>query len=192
VGNPYSTFGTNTWVYGNTKNEMDATNALLIKKGELFPYCPQTATYDCPADAIVDNGLPRVRSYSMNCWIGTGEIEPAEIQTKFRIFLKDSDLAAGKPASIWALIDEHTATLDDGWFEVTMNDSQPFINLPATRHKNAYGLNFADGHAEIYHLRTTLTQTPETQAEAFTESNYQPISATNTDWIKVKAVTTSP
>ena len=110
----------------------------------------------------------------------------------FRIYLKDSDIAAGMPASIWVLIDEHTETLDDGWFEVTMNDSQPFLNLPATRHQNAYGLNFADGHAEIYHLRSAVIQIAETQAQAFTEPYYQQIPATNTDWIKLKGVTTSP
>jgi prepilin-type N-terminal cleavage/methylation domain-containing protein len=185
-------FGTNAWVYGDMKNESDATNAHPIAVAELFPYTPQPAAYHCPADSINGNGLPRARSYSMNSWIGSAEMEAEEEETPFRVFLKDSDLAAGMPSAIWVLIDEHTATLDDGWFLVTMNDSQPFINLPATRHENAYGLNFADGHAEIYHLRTTVTQTAETQAEAFAQAPAPEISASNTDWIKLKLVTTSP
>jgi len=183
---------TNSWVYGNMKNITDATNALPIKSGELFPYAPQSATYHCPADTIVDNGSSRVRSYSMNSWIGSTEMETKEAQTPFRVFLKDSDLAAGMPSAIWGIMDEHTLTLDDGWFMVTMDNTQPFANLPATRHQNAYGLNFADGHAEIYRLRTAVTQIAETQAEAFVDAAQLPTSATNIDWIKLKGVTTSP
>jgi prepilin-type processing-associated H-X9-DG protein len=140
----------------------------------------------------VGEGLPRVRSYSMNSWIGSTEMDALEEQNPFRVFLKDSDLAAGMPSAIWVHIDEHPASLDDGWFEVTMNDSMPFIKLPATRHQNAYVLNFADGHVEIYHLRTPVTQIPEVQASAFTEFNPLEIPASNTDWIKLKQVTTSP
>jgi prepilin-type processing-associated H-X9-DG protein len=186
-------FGTNSWVYGNMKNQSDATNALLLQGGEQFPYTPQPAAFRCPADFVLGNGLPRVRSYAMNSWIGSAEMEAQEEETPFRVFLKESDLAAGRPSAIWVLIDEHTATLDDGWFGVTMNDRQPFAEMPATRHQNGYGLNFADGHAEIYHLRTSVTQIAETQAAAVAEPYAPPgITATNTDWLKLKQVTTSP
>lgn len=184
--------GTNAWVYGNMKHLSDATNALLIKIAELYPYTPQTGAYHCPADAIVANGLPRDRSYAMNCWIGSREMEYLEEQSPFRIFLKDSDLAAGMPSAIWVHMDEHSDSLNDGWFQVTMNDAAPFISLPATRHQNAYNLDFADGHAETYHLRTTVGQMPELQATAFNDFTPLQISASNTDWVKLKRVTTSP
>jgi prepilin-type N-terminal cleavage/methylation domain-containing protein/prepilin-type processing-associated H-X9-DG protein len=185
-------FGTNAWVYGDMKNQRDATNALLIKTGELFPYAPQPKAYHCPADSIVDGGWPRVRSYALNSWIGSAEMEAEENETPFRVFLKERDLAAAMPSAVWVLIDEHAATLDDGWFLVTMNDSKPFANLAATRHQNGYGLNFADGHAEIYHLRSPLTQIAETQADAFAQPDSGGFSATNSDWIRLKRVTTSP
>ena len=183
---------TNAWVYGDMKAPNEATNALLVKIGELYPYTPQTGACRCPSDTILADGWPRVRSYSMNSWIGSTEMEAAQEVNPFRIFLKDSDLAAGMPASIWVHVDEHTASLNDGWFEVTMNDSTPFIKLPATRHENAYNLSFADGHVEVYHLRTAATQIPEVQAAAFTPFDPLQIPATNTDWIKLKQVTTSP
>jgi prepilin-type N-terminal cleavage/methylation domain-containing protein/prepilin-type processing-associated H-X9-DG protein len=185
-------FGTNSWVYGDMRNKSDATNPLLIKIGELFSYVPQPATYHCPADLSVSGGWPRVRSYSMNSWIGSAEMETEEEQTPFRVYLKEGDLAAGRPSAIWVLIDENVATLDDGWFLVTMNDTQVFASLPATRHQNAYDLTFADGHAETYHLRTALTQVAETQAAAFGGIYPSGISPVNTDWIKLKTVTTSP
>jgi len=184
--------GTNAWVYGNMKETNEATDAVLVKNGEVFPYTPQTGAYRCPADTMVANGLPRIRSYSMNSWIGSKVMEVAQDLNPFRIFLKDSDLAAGMPSSIWVHVDEHTASLNDGWFEVTMNDATPFIKLPATRHQNAYNLNFADGHVEVYHLRTAATQIPEVQASAFMPFYPLQIPATNTDWTKLKQVTTSP
>jgi prepilin-type N-terminal cleavage/methylation domain-containing protein len=188
--NPF--FGTNAWVYGNMKNENDATNVLAIKRGEMYSYIPQPKAYQCPADFTVDRGLRRVRSYSMNSWIGSAEMEEQEQQTLYRVFLNDRDLAASSPSSIWVIIDEHVGTLDDGWFLVTMDDSRPFVNLPGTRHQNAYGLNFADGHAEIYHVRTAVTRIAELQSQAFDEILLPQITRTNTDWLKLKRVTTSP
>jgi prepilin-type N-terminal cleavage/methylation domain-containing protein len=185
-------FGTNAWVYGDMKNKSDATNALMIEIGKLFSYTPQPLAFHCPADATVGEGLPRVRSYSMNSWIGSTEMETEEEQTPFRVFLKDADLAAGMPASIWVHIDENVATLDDGWFLVTMNNSQPFANLPASRHQNGYGLDFADGHAENYRLRSPVAHVPENQANASAQFFAPEVSPTNSDWIKLKSVTTSP
>jgi prepilin-type N-terminal cleavage/methylation domain-containing protein len=186
------TFGTNAWVYGNMKNQTNDINSQPIKIGELYSYVPQLMTFRCPADSTVDEGQPRVRSYSMNSWIGSAEMEAEEEQTPFRFFLKDKDLAAGMPSATWVIMDEHVATLDDGWFLVTMDNSRPFASLPATRHQNAYGLNFADGHAEIYRLRSFATRIPETQAGALAGAPQLEISATNSDWLKLKGVTTSP
>jgi hypothetical protein len=188
--NPF--FGTNAWVYGDMKNATDATNRTLIETGRLYSYAPQPVTYRCPADTTVDSRMPRVRSYSMNSWIGSAEMESLEGQTPFRVFLRDRDLAAATPSAIWVNLDEHVATLDDGWFMVTMNDSQPFASLPSTRHQNAYDLNFADGHAESYHLRSPAALIHESQAGAFAEFQPPEISATNSDWLKLKSVTTAP
>jgi prepilin-type N-terminal cleavage/methylation domain-containing protein/prepilin-type processing-associated H-X9-DG protein len=185
-------FPTNSWVYGDMKFQQDAANVRMIQTGELFSYAPQPLAFHCPADFTLSQGMPRVRSYSMNSWVGSTEMEAEEQETPFRVFLKDKDLAAGMPSAIWVLMDENVATLDDGWFLVTMNDTRPFAKLPATRHQKAYNLTFADGHAETYHLRSVVTQIPETQAAAFAEAPMLEISESNTDWIKLKRVTTSP
>jgi prepilin-type N-terminal cleavage/methylation domain-containing protein len=188
---PLTSYDTNIWVYGSMKIQSQASNSVPVKVGQLYPYIPQVLSYHCPADTTVDGGLPRVRSYSMNSWLGSSEMEILEQKSPYRIFLKDGDLAAAMPSRTWVFIDEHAMTLDDGWFMVTMNDSQPFASLPATRHNDAYGLNFADGHAEIYHLRTPSLHISETQAQAFSEATLPQIPATDTDWITLKAVTTS-
>jgi prepilin-type N-terminal cleavage/methylation domain-containing protein len=172
---------TNVWVPGTLKSSQDATNLNLIRQGRLFPYANAAALYRCPADRTLSAGLPRIRSYSMNGWMGSRymEMETAYRATGYRTFVRDGEIAAAGAARLWQVIDEHEATLDDAWFLVTMDDTAPFANAPATRHQRSYGLNFADGHAEAYRLRDPSSQFPGEQ-----------YSARNADWIRLKQVTT--
>jgi prepilin-type N-terminal cleavage/methylation domain-containing protein len=182
---------TNAWVYGNMKAPADATNISEITTGLLFPYVPQPMAYRCPADQSQSAGIPRDRSYTMNAWFGSDEMETEYMEQGYRVFLKESDLAATTPASTWTTLDEHPLTLQDGWFVVTMDDSMPFARLPATRHQNGYCLNFADGHAESFHVLTSEAQIPENQSQAFALGPVG-ISSFNSDWLKLKQSTTAP
>jgi prepilin-type N-terminal cleavage/methylation domain-containing protein len=170
---------TNCWVLGDLTVSSDSTNLALIRQGKLFPYASQVALYRCPADPSRTGGEPRVRSYSMNGWIGSRYMETSQRNTGFRTFIRDSEIAAASPARLWVVADEHEASIDDAWFLVTMDDSRPFASFPATRHERSYGLNFADGHVEFYKLRDPMTQ--RVGAE---------ISASNSDWQRLKQVTT--
>lgn len=181
---------TNAWVYGNMKSQIDATNAPEIMAGLLYAYVSQPKSYQCPADLTQDGGFPRDRSYTMNGWFGSDEMETMYGEMGYRVFLKESDIAASTPGSIFVLIDEHPATLEDPWFVVYMNDYMPFARFPATRHQNGYCLNFADGHAETYHMLTPEAQVPESQSQAFTTSAFTNIMPFNIDWIKLKQVAT--
>jgi len=171
---------TNSWVLGNMKQGDESTNSLFIRLGMFFPYASQLAVYRCPADSSQTGGTFRARSYSMNGWMGSRYMEAASAPGYFRTFVKDNEIAAEGAAHLWCLADEHEASIDDGWFWVTMNDSQPFASFPATRHSRGYCLNFADGHAEKYKLRDSNTESPDKQ-----------ISHQNTDWIRLKQVTTT-
>jgi hypothetical protein len=157
----------------------DSTNKTLIRLGKFFPYASQVTLYRCPADPSRTGDAPRVRSYSMNGWIGSRYMETYPRTNGFRTFVRDSEVAAAGPAALWVMTDEHESTIDDAWFLVTMDDSQPFASMPATRHAGSYGLNFADGHAEFYKLRQPESRTPAVQA-----------SASNPDWQRLKQVTT--
>jgi prepilin-type N-terminal cleavage/methylation domain-containing protein len=172
--------GSNSWVLGNMKIPSDSTNENFIRQGKFFPYAGTLGTYRCPADRSRTGGTPRVRSYSMNSWMGSRFMETYPNRTGFRTYVRDSELAAAGPASLWVLIDEDEAHIDDGWFLVTMDDSRPFASFPAARHQHGYGLNFADGHAENYRLRDPNTQKPLAQ-----------ITPDNSDWIRLKQVTTT-
>lgn len=170
---------TNSWVLGNMKNPFDATNFEALRQSKLFPYARNEKLFHCPADNSQTNGAPRVRSYAMNSWMGSRDMESYPYRpTGYRTFVKDSELAGAGAATLWYMADEAPSTLDDGWFLVTMDDSQPFASLPASRHRRGYGLNFVDGHAEIYQLRDPATK-PGRQ-----------FGKNNSDWIKLKQITT--
>jgi|CZKM01.1.fsa_nt_gi prepilin-type N-terminal cleavage/methylation domain-containing protein len=176
---PLGPAGTNAWVLGDMKVSGDSTNKTLIRRGKFFPYASQVTLYRCPADPSRTGDAPRVRSYSMNGWIGSRYMETYPRTNGFRTFVRDSELAAAGPATLWVMTDEHESSIDDAWFLMTMDDSQPFASFPATRHEGSYGLNFADGHAEFFKLREPESQMAE-----------GPVSASNPDWQRLKSVTT--
>jgi len=172
----------NSWVSGNMKVSVDATNEALIRQGKLFPYANHILTYHCPSDPSKSGATTRVRSYSMNGWMGSRYMETNSRPAGFRTFVRETELAAARPSGLWVLIDEHEASIDDGWFLVTMDDSRPFASFPASRHQHAYGVNFADGHVESKKLRDPNSQTLSAQDSR--------ISSTNSDWIQLKQMTT--
>lgn len=174
-----------SWVLGSMKLPAEATDETLLRQGLLFPYLGNPRVYHCPADKTRSpdlygqrTGGLSVRSYAMNGWMGSRYMEVVLGEKGFRTFVRDSELAAAAaPAGLWMMMDEDESTLDDGWFLVTMNDSQVFASLPAARHRHSAGLNFVDGHASVFTLR---------------DSNRQGYNATSPDWIRLKQMTTVP
>jgi prepilin-type N-terminal cleavage/methylation domain-containing protein len=176
---PLQQAGTDSWVLGDMKVSVDSTNKTLIRQGKLFPYASQVALYRCPADPSRTGSEPRVRSYSMNGWMGSRYMDTYPRTNGFRTFVRDSELSAAGPSRLWVMIDEHEASIDDAWFLVTMDDSRPFASFPATRHEHSYGLNFGDGHTEFYKLHRSDAK--------ITDSNVSP---SDPDWQRLKQVTT--
>ena len=166
---------------GNLTIPGQATNSVPLRQGELFPYTVQTALYHCPADMSQTNGMSRARSYSMNGWIGSRYMNTLPGEGGSQTFVKDSEIALMGAANLWVIADEYEGTIDDAWFLVTMNNSQPFASFPATRHQHGYNLAFADGHVERYGFLEPGTQPPP--------ATTSPI---NPDWIRFKQITTTP
>jgi prepilin-type N-terminal cleavage/methylation domain-containing protein/prepilin-type processing-associated H-X9-DG protein len=170
----------NLWSLGNMMSPQQATSTQLLQYGLLYLYTSETALYHCPADFSEANGVPRVRSYSMNGWVGSGYMNTLANEAGYQTYVKESGMAAKGTSGLWVFMDEHEETIDDSWFEVTMDDSKPFESFPATRHSRGYNLNFADGHVEHYALHDPATIAPS-----------KPVNGTNSDWIKLKQVTTT-
>jgi hypothetical protein len=169
---------TNSWVTGNMRIITDATNTAPLRQGRLFAYARNTAIYRCPGDPAQTHGVPHVRSYAMNSWMGSRHMETYSNRGGYRTFVRDSETAAAGPATLWVMVEEHQDSIDDGWFLVTMDDTRPFACFPTTRHQRGYALNFADGHAEVYKLHSTIERPGSTGPK-------------DTDWLRLKQVTTT-
>jgi prepilin-type N-terminal cleavage/methylation domain-containing protein/prepilin-type processing-associated H-X9-DG protein len=170
--------------YGQvTPGVLDSTNPVCDSSGTFWAYNNSLGIYHCPADLTQTQGVSRVRSCSMNGWIGTKQVinDLGAAAAAYMIFMKDT--AVRSPANTWYLIDENESTINDGFFLVSM-PGLPLANpsdLPATRHNRGYGLSFCDGHSEIYKLTDGRTKWPE-------PANMN--SPANPDFAKLQSVTT--
>jgi prepilin-type N-terminal cleavage/methylation domain-containing protein/prepilin-type processing-associated H-X9-DG protein len=151
-----------------------------IKKSPIWPYCGKsTAIWKCPADesALLVGGerKPRVRSMSMNLWVGgfagyDGGISGGDYWTYggslWKVYLKMSDFTSPGPSGIFLLMDLREDSIDWGNFATDMrgwpdDPSQTgFYDLPASYHNKAGGLSFVDGHAEIKRWKDEDTMPP--------------------------------
>lgn len=151
---------TNAWVRGSMDDNpafgqvepgrLDSTNPACLKLGTLWKYNTSPAVYRCPSDRSTTAGAPRVRSYSINGWMG-GLALPG--QDKFRVFRKETDIVSPAPSEAMVLIDEHERSINEGWFVVDMLGERGFLDAPASRHDGSFTLSFADGHVEAWKLR---------------------------------------
>src|SRR2546428_703213 len=144
-----------------------------IIKSPLWSYCGKsTGIWKCPADRstikpssgpLRGRNVPRVRSMSMNFWVGgfggygglsddAGLTEGGDL---WRVYLKANQMTDPGPARTFVLLDMREDSIDIGNFATDMRGwpSQPdqtgFYDLPASYHNRAGGLSFADGHSEI-------------------------------------------
>jgi len=168
--NPGSTVTLKSWVTGNLSWDLppavpnvDNTNTLLLTAGEIGPYVAKsTGIFKCPADVIAGARGPRVRSISMNGFVGdilniNGQ---ANMNPGYKRFLKTGDLTQPGPAMTWVLLDECPDSINDDLFAVLMQPGRSWTDVPASTHNGAGGFAFADGHAEIKKWLDANTKAP--------------------------------
>lgn len=144
-----------TWCVGwldNQSSRPDNTNAALLLNSQLGSYAINSGIYKCPGDRSTSQGQSRVRSYSMNCYMGNrfDSYTPGYSQYK-----KFTDIQRPSPSQAWLFMDEREDSINDGWFVVDMEGYDPLresdyvlANYPASYHGGACSISFADGHAE--------------------------------------------
>jgi len=146
------------WVLGTVDtvaNPSCSTNQLCIINGLLYLQVKSLNSYKCPVDQKTGpGGVPTVRSYSMNLWMGTmdpiGETDPTGVSANmassgYRIFKKQTTIM--RPADTWLTMEENPSTINDGGLKEWPTGNQ-WVDSPAHYHNNACGISFADGHAE--------------------------------------------
>jgi prepilin-type N-terminal cleavage/methylation domain-containing protein len=172
------------WVMGdldfNPNNRSNWDPSLDLMRSPLWRYCGQSvAIWKCPADhsSLLVDGVrkPRVRSMSMNLWMGgftgyDGGVSGGNNATyggsNWKIYLKQSELIDPGPSRIFLFLDMREDSVDWGNFATDMRGwpDQPtrygFYDLPGDYHHRAAGFSFADGHAEIKRWRDDRTMPP--------------------------------
>ena len=169
------------WVAGNMSyatdpaSLTDATNTDELVGpdyavyGSIGTYSRNPGVYRCPADrsAIVADGAtyPRVRSISMNGWVGfaTRDWGQPVDPPYFKLNSKMSDLQNPGPADTWIFMDEREDSINDGWFAVDMlnqGSQTRWVDIPGAYHNGGVTISFADGHAQIKKWRDPRTMPP--------------------------------
>jgi len=144
----------------------DNTNVMLLTEGGIGPYTSRRPEiYRCPSDRAVDDRqaqlgwTARVRSISLNAMVGdAGQFSQSGSNTNnpdYKQFFKVTQVP--KPSQIFAFIEEHPNTIDDGYF-LNKPDSPWWIELPAAWHNGAANLSFTDGHLETHRWLAASTK----------------------------------
>lgn len=188
VDNYYSYPTIYNWVHGNLAyNVEDNTNTFLLvgyENSMLGSYTKDYRIYKCPSDKSIsthDNKkYNRVRSYSLNSWIG-GEnstnyhdgimnnyikaLDKENIPFNFKVYKKDSDF--NNPSYIFSFLDELPDSIDDGQFLVdltgrALNYKNAYIiyNFVGFSHNKRGALAFVDGHVESKKWQEVWTINP--------------------------------
>jgi len=200
---PYNPVTTNgAWITGtldfNPANQSNWDPALTIERSPMWPYCGHSlGIWKCPSDTsyVLVNGqqLPRVRSMSMNVYLGGwGGTFGGWNWGNYKIYGKQTDLINPGPSTIFVFLDMRQDSIDMGNFAVNMAGwpNQPgsygFFDLPGFYHHLACGFSFADGHSEMRRWRDDRTM-PALVPEGYV--NDQLASPNNLDiaWLQERA-----
>jgi prepilin-type N-terminal cleavage/methylation domain-containing protein/prepilin-type processing-associated H-X9-DG protein len=160
------------WVAGalNLTFSLDNTNTAMLVDHTAFPYGAYLGAYvgmnytafKCPADlsmaTIYGQSLPRVRSYSMNNYVGGPSrskstdpnpvTSPGRNTSAYRTFAKLAQVRA--PSDVFMVLDERPDSINDGTFFTKADQPGYLQDVPASYHGKAAGFSFADGHSEIH------------------------------------------
>lgn len=167
--NPANLF--DTWAAGNVAVLPDETNATMLTRSLLGPYAKNFFVYRCPSDPGNPPGTARVRSVSMNNYMGGIGMD---IETNLFVYnARVADIR--RPASSFVLLDEQPASINDGYFVVDLTtnyqSAQPW-DMPANYHVKAGNFSFSDGHAETRRWQTALFQGPARVGHSVPGVNY--------------------
>jgi prepilin-type N-terminal cleavage/methylation domain-containing protein len=147
------------------------------KKSLLWPYTGASlGIWKCPSDrstGINDKGqrVPRIRSVSMNCWVGgdgwemSGPWRPLS-SSGWLAYMKQSDMNNPGPSQTFVFTDERLDSINDGYFIVDMSgylenqSAQTIGDYPGSYHNRAGSFSFADNHAELHRWIDPRTSPP--------------------------------
>jgi len=181
-----------TWCVGwldNAAYRPDNTNTALLLGSQLGRYTGTPGVYVCPGDTSRSHGTkgePRVRTYSMNSYMGENPLPYTAGYLQFRSL---ASIVRPGPAEAFVFIDEREDSINDGTFLVDMSGFDPrggthrWINYPGAYHSRGGMLSFADGHAAWQRWKEEKTVPPLVRGKNLPLNQSAPNSA-DLDWLQ--------
>ncbi|MCC7377165.1 MAG: type II secretion system protein [Verrucomicrobiales bacterium] len=185
-----------TWCVGwldNAAYRSDNTNTSLLLSSQLGRYSAAAGIYLCPADKSRSRGLggaPRVRTYSMNCYVGA---KPEPFTPGYLQFAKQTDFNEPGPSDAFVFLDEREDGINDACFLVDMEGFQPkqgsahvWMNYPGAYHGGGAAFTYADGHVKVQKWKDPRTAPPLLRGQNLPLAEPSPDNK-DLDWIQSHA-----
>jgi len=153
------------WLDNAAADDTDNTNTTLLVNHDMWPYGAYLGSYvgkspsvfKCPGDrSMAREGsatLPRVRSISMNCYVGEKSgvwTDPSHYAIKPGHAAYNRSTQIMWPVQMFVTLDERADSINDGTYVTDPDVKYQMIDFPAAYHGNSAGFSFADGHAEVH------------------------------------------
>ena len=142
------------WIQGAFVYPEANTNStyLLDPKYALFAnYLHTTRVYVCPADpqTVMFSGqaYPKLRSYSMNAYIGWTGHWDNRLSADYTVFRKMSQIVPSLAAGLLLFTDVNPKSICWPYFGVQMQEDV-FLLFPGNSHNQGAVVSFIDGHVE--------------------------------------------
>lgn len=160
----------NSWVTGaldwGSGSPVGAnTNEQYLLDGALGSYMSKSLrSYKCNADKVESQVGLRIRSYSMNGFVGDWNGTMASKGFGYyRTFTKSTRF--NNPAETFVFLDEHPDSINDGTFVMRMpalgsTAAVTWDDAPGSSHNGACGFSYADGHADAHKWKDANTIAP--------------------------------
>ena len=170
-------------------NQANYDPAIDIMTRPLWKYLRSASLYRCPADhsyvAVNGVNMPRLRTISMNFYLGGFMGSDEGVDPNYAVYLKTSDLSSTilspGPAKTWVFLDEREDCVNWGNYACDMagypgtptslqGQYEFEQDVPACYHNLAAGFSFADGHSEIHRWLDGRTMPPMHYQQAWYQS----------------------
>jgi len=168
MGNPGVQGSLKSWVKGwlDFTTSTDNTNTLYLTNTQhalMGLYVTSASLFRCPSDlsaiSRAAGSVLRVRSYSMNGWVGQGAV--GWNLAPFQVMQKNSQIS--QPDGTFVLIEEHPDSINDPLLLVDMAGSgsrATIVDYPAAFHSGAANVAKADGRVEFWQWVDPRTMPP--------------------------------
>jgi prepilin-type N-terminal cleavage/methylation domain-containing protein/prepilin-type processing-associated H-X9-DG protein len=142
------------WVQGAFVYPEAKTNSVYIldPRYALFAnYLHTIPVYVCPADPatvlVSGRAYPKLRSYSMNAYVGWNGHWDDRLSPDYAVFKKLSQVAPSLAAGLFLFSDVNRNSICWPYFGVQMKEDV-FLLFPGASHNRGGVVSFVDGHAE--------------------------------------------